>query len=551
MSVGVALLVHQDLHRAAALVRALHAAGCRIAIHVDAKVAPEEYDAFFQEVSALNGVLFSPRIHCEWGRFSLVEAQMATAGLLIDTYDDISHVIQLSGSCLPNRPLRELVEFLDRYRDTDFIESVAVGGVNWIKGGLEAERFSLYFPFSFVNNRHRFDAFVWLQRKLRINRKMPEGISPFIGSQWWGLTPATLRAILDDPERAKYDAFFRKCWIPDESYFQTLARKHSARIRSRSLTWSRFDYHGKPMVFYDDHARFIEHLDSYFVRKVWKGADTLYKTLLDPAREAAPRNPDMSVAFHAGIEKAESRWLHGREGLFMQGRAPRLNDLSTATTYTVLSGFDRVFKDLAPWLQTQTGVVLHEHLWSKNKNCFQAATRKLKHNIGTSRRIRDNNAEGFLLNFIWNHSDDDPIFNFDPDVSPSLAKFISLDPNARIFYIRSAWLLGLLRDGEQDKARLCAQVRAHSLKEHAHLEALAKGRAKVRIISLAEIYRQPGAVLEDLKLMLRPVQNDLSHEIPDFKPHDGLEAYIESLRDMGLNLHTDFESALDDTDKTL
>ena len=226
MSVGIALLVHKKLSRAAQLVEALHEAGCKTAIHVDAKVRDSEYNAFYQSVNQLDTTVFAPRNHCEWGRFSLVEAQLATAKTLLDRFDDVSHVVQLSGSCLPNRPLAELNEFLGQHLETDFIESVLVGGVNWTKGGLEAERFELYFPFSFSKKRKVFDLFVALQRKLGIKRKTPQGLTPHIGSQWWALTRATMLSILNDPARAAYDRFFSHCWIPDESYFQTLARKH-------------------------------------------------------------------------------------------------------------------------------------------------------------------------------------------------------------------------------------------------------------------------------------------------------------------------------------
>ena len=545
MSIGMALLVHDHLTRATTLVQALHEAGCKIAIHVDAKVGAEAHAGFTKALEGLKNVVFAPRIHCEWGRFSLVQAQLTTAETLLAAFDDVSHVMQISGSCLPNRPLPELLDFLARHPDTDFIESVAVGGMNWIKGGLEAERFSLYFPLSFVKHRRRFDALVWLQRKLRLRRKLPEGLVPHIGSQWWTLTRATLQAIINDPLRAEYDKFFKLGWIPDESYFQSLARKHSRHIKSRSLTYARFDFRGKPMVFYDDHARFIAHLDSFFVRKVWHGADELYKTLLAPKRVAEPPNPDMAVAFQASIARAESRWLTGREGLFMQGRAPRLIDLNTATTYTVLSGFDRIFSGLAPWLQQHTGIVLHEDIWSKDKKKFAMAGQMLKRNMASSRRIRDNNAEGFLLNFVWNHADDDPIFNFDPTTSPSLAKFISKDKNARIYHIRSAWLLDLLRDNSRDIATLRTKVQTMALKEQMQLAALENGRAKVRIISLAEIYAQPGALLEDLILSLRPRLAQKNREIPPFLPHDGLEAYVEFLKDAGVNLNTEFNTALD------
>ena len=545
MSIGMTLLVHDHLPRASALVHALHAAGCKIAIHVDAKVGDSAYSTFHQSVATLEHVVFAPRVPCEWGRFSLVQAQLVTSEALVNAFDDVSHIMLISGSCLPNRPVTELISFLEQNQGVDFIESVVVGGMNWIKGGLEAERFSLFFPLSFSNHRRRFDALVWLQRKFGVRRKLPEGLVPHIGSQWWTLTKATLLAILNDPMRQAYDRFFKLSWIPDESYFQSLARKHSANIRSRSLTYARFDYRGKPMTFYDDHANYLEHLDSFFVRKVWHGSDGLYKTLLDKNRRAEPRNPDMEVAFGANIDRAESRWLNGRNGLFMQGRAPRLLDLNTATTYTVLSGFDRVFKDLAPWLHHHTGIVLHEHIWSKDKEKFAQAATALKRNMASGRKIRDNNAEGFLLNFIWNHADDDPIFNFDPNTSPSLAKFISKDKNARVYHIRSAWVLDLLREDLRDRDALHRRVQKLVLKEQAQLAALQGGKAKIRIISLAEIYYQPGAVLEDLLLTLRPDLSNTNRDIPSFLPYEKLEAYVEYLKDTGLNLHTAFSASLD------
>lgn len=545
MSIGMALLVHNQLHRAEALVRALVGAGCKVSIHVDAKVPDDDYTSFFQSLNSFDGVVFAPRVHCEWGRFSLVAAQLSTAETLLKAFSDVSHVVLISGSCLPNRPLSELNAFLARHPDTDFIESVVVGGMNWIKGGLEAERFSLFFPLSFIKHRRRFDALVWLQRKLRVRRKLPAGLVPYIGSQWWALTRKTLDAILNDPQRPAYDRFFKLSWIPDESYFQSLARKHSRKIKSRSLTYARFDFRGKPMVFYDDHARFIEHLDSFFLRKVWHAADALYETLLDTARTPAPRNPDMAVAFQASIARAESRWLKGREGLFMQGRAPRLIDLNTAAPYTVLSGFDHVFKDLAPWLHQHTGIVLHEHIWSKDKAKFAQAGALLKRNMASSRRIRDNNAEGFLLNFIWNHADDDPIFNFDPNTSPSLAKFIAKDSNARVYHIRSAWLLGLQREGPQDIEILREKVQKMALKEQVQLAALEAGKAEIHIITLAEIYAQPGAVMEGLLMALRPRMANINRDLPAFKPHKGLKDYVEFLKDSGLNLDTGLNTALE------
>jgi len=132
-------------------------------------------------------------------------------------------------------------------------------------GGLhrkrENSRFSLdswwagfrtfYAALSVFLEKHRvlFDGYVRLQRRLGYKRKIPKGLVPHMGSQWWCLTRQTLSAILEDPDRDIYDRYFKRVWIPDESYFQTMARQYSLKIESRSLTLSKFDYQGKPHIF--------------------------------------------------------------------------------------------------------------------------------------------------------------------------------------------------------------------------------------------------------------------------------------------------------------
>ena len=148
-------------------------------------------------------------------------------------------------SCLPLRPVSELVDYLARHPQTDFIESVTTEDVDWTVGGLDLERFTLRFPFSWRRHRRLFDGYVRLQRRLGFRRRIPAGLVPHLGSQWWCLTRRTLSAILDDPNRAAIDRYFRRVWIPDEAYFQTLVRTWSVRVESRSLTLSKFDFSGQ------------------------------------------------------------------------------------------------------------------------------------------------------------------------------------------------------------------------------------------------------------------------------------------------------------------
>lgn len=252
MSIGIILLAHSHLQRAAALASALARDGCKVVVHVDGKTPEDEFKPFAAAFKDSENVIFAPRVVCEWGAFSLTQASLAAADFLLRQWPGVRHVCQVSGACLPLRPLPELQRFLENNDGTDFIESYSASDSRWVKDGLSEERFSLYFPFSWRDRRKWFDWSVALQRRLGIRRKMPDGLEPHIGSQWWCLSRPTLAAILNDPERPRYDRFFRKCWIPDESYFQTLVRKHSKRVECSSLTFSRFDHQGKPHIFYDD-----------------------------------------------------------------------------------------------------------------------------------------------------------------------------------------------------------------------------------------------------------------------------------------------------------
>ena len=126
---------------------------------------------------------------------------------------------------------RSWSQYLQARPRTDFIESVTTRDVGWTVGGLDIERFTLRFPFSWRTHRRLFDAYVKLQRRVGLRRRIPSDIVPHLGSQWWCLTRRTLSAILEDPDRTAHDAYFRHVWIPDESYFQTLVRRYSSDDR--------------------------------------------------------------------------------------------------------------------------------------------------------------------------------------------------------------------------------------------------------------------------------------------------------------------------------
>ena len=289
MSVGIVMLVHTALGRAEQVARHWAAAGCPVVIHVDKSVPRQTHDAFVQALADVPALVFSKRYRCEWGTWGLVAASQTASEMMLNRFPDVRHVYLASGSCLPLRPVKELIDYLAARPRTDFIESATTADVPWTVGGLDEERFTMRFPFSWKRRRYLFDRAVAVQRFIGLKRRIPKGVVPHMGSQWWCLTRQTLSAILQDPKRAAYDAYFRHVWIPDESYFQTLARLYSTQIESRSLTLSKFDFQGKPHIFYDDHLQLLRRSDCFVARKIWPKADRLYEAFLTDEAGAMKR----------------------------------------------------------------------------------------------------------------------------------------------------------------------------------------------------------------------------------------------------------------------
>ena len=263
MSLGVVMLVHTAFKRAEQVARHWANAGCPVVIHVDRNVVAKSYKAFVAALADVDHIRFSRRYRCEWGTWGIVAASQTASEKMLRDFPDVQHVYLASGSCLPLRPIEELIDYLAARPRTDFIESATTMDVPWTVGGLDQERFTLHFPFSWRRHRFLFDRFVQIQRLIGTKRMIPSGLRPHMGSQWWCLTRQTLTAILQDPDRATYDDFFRRVWIPDESYYQTLARLYSRELESRSLTLSKFDFQGKPHIFYDDHLQLLRRSDCF------------------------------------------------------------------------------------------------------------------------------------------------------------------------------------------------------------------------------------------------------------------------------------------------
>ena len=537
MSVGVIMLCHTAFDRAAAVARFWAAGGSPVVIHVDRRVSAEAFAAFRNDLATTDSISFSERHACEWGTFGLVAATLSAARLMLDRNPGVSHVYLASGSCLPLRPHAELVSYLAEHSGTDFIESVTTKDVQWIVDGLEIERFTLRFPFSFRKQRALFDSYVRLQRRLGVQRRIPDGLEPHLGSQWWCLTRRTLLSILDDPKRPVYDRYFRRVWIPDESYFQTLARLYSTRIESRSLTLSKFDMHGRPHLFYDDHLQLLKRSDCFVARKIWPHANRLYQTFLSPAFAGAERaepNPGKIDRLFAQTVERQSR---GRAGLYMQSRFPLVDreNGKTAAPYSIFHGFSDLFEDFPSWLAKSVGGRVHGHLYATDRVEFAGDEPVFNGGLSASAPLRDYDPRAFLTSLIWNTRGERQIFQFSPRDNQDCNRFIAHDPNAQISVISGSWAVPLLHRQDSFPTIRAEAARLQQI-EIRHLKLLREiqTKARVRIWTMAEFLENPMENLQTIIDEINPRAPRRLTEAPRIVNLEGFGQFLQNLKNQGM-----------------
>ena len=537
MTLGFVLLVHGAFDRAEQVTRYFAGNGCPVVIHVDGKVPARRFRAFRERFRGMADVAFCRRTRVEWGTWSLVRATQDAAEKLLATYPEVGHVFLASGSCLPLRPVAELRAHLASRPDTDFIESVTTDQVTWTVDGLEAERFTLRFPFSWRRQRRLFDAHVRLQRRLGLRRRIPEGVSPHLGSQWWCLTRRTLEAILSAPDRARVDAYFARVWIPDESYFQSLARRHATAIESRSLTLSKFDVQGKPHVFYDDHLPLLERSDCFVARKIWPRADLLYRTFLDDDRPATTRAEPNPGKIDRVFSKANERRGQGRRGLYSPARFPEPGPEHghSCARYNVFCGLEDVYEDFQRWIARRIGGRVHGHLYHPERAEFAGGETMMNGCLSDSASLRDYRPEQFLTNLLWSTRGERQSFLFGPGDAQTVAPFLTRDPNATLVVVSGAWAVPLQATNASFDAVKAEAARLQRA-ELSFLQDLRRpgAAARIHLWTLADFVAQP---VEKMQNVLHEITGPGPHRMPDLprmRDMTGIPDFLQRLRNAGM-----------------
>jgi hypothetical protein len=270
-NIAFILLCHKDPDAIIRQALSLTAVGDFISIHFDARADAAAFTSIHTALSDNPNVTFAKkRIKCGWGEWSLVQATLYAVEAAVEAFPRATHFYMLSGDCQAIKTAEYAHAYLDRV-DADFIESFDFFASDWIKTGMKEERLIYRHYFNERTQKWIFyQSFNW-QKKLGLNRKIPEDLEIQIGSQWWCLRRRTIEAILDFVrQRRDVMRLFSTTWIPDETFFQTLVRHlvPENEIECRTLTFLMFSDYGMPVTFYNDHFDLLLSQDFLFARKI-------------------------------------------------------------------------------------------------------------------------------------------------------------------------------------------------------------------------------------------------------------------------------------------
>ena len=445
MKIGFVLLAHERTDIIIRLIRRLTQHGDLVALHYDLKSGEASHRKILDALRGNRRVVLAERVAVKWGEWSVVQATLNCLEALAETAEPIDYVYLLSGSCYPTRPLPELHAFLERNLGEEFIECRPADRARFVTRGIQCERYRF---FHYLNWRDHPQLFGWslrIQAVLKVWRWLPNGMTAYIGSQWWTLTWQTceaIRAAAKDPQIVR---FFRRVWVPDELFFQTLAAHlaSKARIRGRTLTLYHFspDY-GIPITFSNGHERYLAAAPFFFARKLSPDAEELRDYLDDMDGLSAPALTDDRCVGSVPADYTDFLSVH-RYGLFGVRPLGRIQqpdkgdlDWNRQAYFVLIAASEKVLTKVASYLRANADLTCHEGLFAPPRIGFENGMEQYAGFSSSDVALRDFAPENFLVRilaasplyagFTWCIEDDHPV----------LGSLIA-DPNCRFVLIES------------------------------------------------------------------------------------------------------------------
>jgi hypothetical protein len=272
----------------------------RIYIHVDAKVRGRSFEALKTGVLGVRPTarFIEPRGRVTWSGFESVSAQLDLARAALADADPEEHLVLLSGSDYPIRPIGDFEGFLRSAGHKQHIRAFAIEEAGE-KSRRQIDRYwwmDQIIPGTLVDKVFRKALNASLGRPLGRRRKPPHVVCQ--GLTWWAITAECARHVIDELDRnPALEQYYRHVWCPDEKLVHSivLASPHAGETKHGGIEpyrgegqWRMTNFHlihPSLTKYYTlaDRAE-IEKSEQFFVRKVKTGISTSLVEWIDRER---------------------------------------------------------------------------------------------------------------------------------------------------------------------------------------------------------------------------------------------------------------------------
>jgi hypothetical protein len=234
MNITYLILAHRYPDQLYRLVDRLDAENVIFLIHIDKKVADENYSAITARLDIRPNVHFIKRFVCHWAGYGIVQASFQGLKELKERQIPYDYVCLMSGQDYPIKKNEYITSFFEKHEGKSFVNFHRFPQPHWVyeNGGYDRIR-NWYlvtasgqygFPNkTFTNNRYLNRAIRSTFGKILPERRFPAGFEPYGGAQFWALHRNHVEYVIKTiEENPAFFRFFKHVRVPDEIMFQTL-----------------------------------------------------------------------------------------------------------------------------------------------------------------------------------------------------------------------------------------------------------------------------------------------------------------------------------------
>lgn len=269
------IIAHQNPQMLERLVKRLKHPDADIFIQLDSKT---DIVGFHYIEHAGYASFITNRVNIRPGSYSFIQAVINGLREILKNDENYTHINLLSSQDYPLRPVSEIHNFLFANPDKTFMHILHIPD-QWKEGLPRLNKYSLYgtgLPWQLELER--------AANAVLPKRKLPYGLTPYGGSQWFTITPLcaqyAINFLLLQP---KLKHFFKYTRGVDELFFQTILMNSGLRnsVVDDNLRYVEMDGTDRPAVLTKADAGKLVSSGKFFARKFDNGEGNTVLNYLD------------------------------------------------------------------------------------------------------------------------------------------------------------------------------------------------------------------------------------------------------------------------------